>query len=837
MADTLAMTEPAGCAPACPLLRHRGLLVVALFAVLALYTRSWEGDLHGDPLHYAAIAKCILSSGDWLSMHDGPDLLYARKPPLMFWLTAVNFKLFGASTYTAKFWSIAFGVGTCLLIFLVGRRLFGETAGLLAGVMMATFPGVVPNVIDLRLDSAVAFFTVLAVYGVVRATQEERPLWLLVPGLAAGLGMMIKPSAALHVAVLSGLLLAVRRPRMLAHPCTLGAVALAAAIAAPWHLAMMARHGSAFTDAYFSEQIGSRVAPGLHIFSNAAGYLGDVAVRALPWWPVAAYALVRRGRAGAQERAGMLAAGLWFVAILLLMAVPPKVYDRYMVPGLPGHCAAGRLGAQQPALREGAGARAGRRRRLHPHRDLPGGRHPDRAPHLPLRRLRAGAADARPPCARPDHRRLQARRAPRPEPAAPEVGPALGHHLLPGPRVHQLRAAAGCSRRRAAVHHRRRGRRRGRWQPSATSVSSRWVSATGCSSGRAHRPIHLTAGNSEGQDNGDRRPLRRLAHASHPGRCGAPGGRRDARALRALGGHGDPAPAPLLPPAGETIAGAAPFRFAVLGDSRGNQAVFEDILERIRADKAGLVLHTGDIVREPKAAHFAWILHELDEQKLDALFCPVAGNHDIEETAPTLAERYRLYERSFGQRQYWFTYADALFVAFDNAQGAAEPDDLKWLDATLTRYRDAHRLCFVFMHEPPRDPRNAKGHRLYGGEAELIAILSKHQVSAAFASHIHGYLEDNLNGVPEYISGGAGASLDMPEAGYHYLLCSVAADGTFKVEKHNVANRRDDDYVEYVFRTDFPASLTLLAGSLLVLAGLLSARGAWPTRKKEDLPS
>ena len=101
MADTPAMTEPIGPTQACPWLRQKGLLVVALFAVLALYVRSWEGDLHGDPLHYAAIAKCILSSGDWLSMHDGPGVFYARKPPLMFWLVAENFKLFGISTYAA----------------------------------------------------------------------------------------------------------------------------------------------------------------------------------------------------------------------------------------------------------------------------------------------------------------------------------------------------------------------------------------------------------------------------------------------------------------------------------------------------------------------------------------------------------------------------------------------------------------------------------------------------------------------------------------------------------------------------------------------------------------
>ena len=172
--DAQATIETPGAARACCWRRHSGLLVVALFAVLAFYVRSWEGDLHGDPVHYGAVARTMVSTGNWLDPQDAPGVFYARKPPLMFWLVAVNFKLFGISTYTAKFWSCAFGVGVCLLTYLLGRRLFSETAALLAGAMSATFPGVVPNVIDLRLDSAVAFFTVLAIYSALRAAQEGR---------------------------------------------------------------------------------------------------------------------------------------------------------------------------------------------------------------------------------------------------------------------------------------------------------------------------------------------------------------------------------------------------------------------------------------------------------------------------------------------------------------------------------------------------------------------------------------------------------------------------------------------------------------------------------------
>jgi 4-amino-4-deoxy-L-arabinose transferase-like glycosyltransferase len=315
--------------------RNRAWLAVTLFVAVVFFTRSWEGDLHGDPVHYAAVAKNILSTGEWLTLYDGPDLPYANKPPLIFWLVAVNFRLFGPSTYAAVFWSCLFGLGACLLTYAVGERLFGPTAGVLAACMTATFSGVLINFVDLRLDSAATFCTVLAVYAALRAAEGPHPRWLLLAGLAGGLGMMVKPSAAAFAGVLTVLLLAVRRPRLLVHPSLFAAAGLALVIAGPWHLAMLGRHGAEFGGTYFGEQIGSRIALGGHLLRNLAQNLGAFLVRGLPWWPLSLYALTRWRRAGSSERWGMQVALLWVAVVVVLMAIPPKRYDRYLVPAYP----------------------------------------------------------------------------------------------------------------------------------------------------------------------------------------------------------------------------------------------------------------------------------------------------------------------------------------------------------------------------------------------------------------------------------------------------------------------------------------------------------------------
>jgi len=128
----------------------------------------------------------------------------------------------------------------------------------------------------------------------------------------------------------------------------------------------------------------------------------------------------------------------------------------------------------------------------------------------------------------------------------------------------------------------------------------------------------------------------------------------------------------------------------------------------------------------------------------------------------------------------------------------------------------------MYMHVPPVDPRPGESRQIGNGRDELADILRKHDVTAIFASHIHSYLEGNVAGIPLYISGRGGASLERPGAApHHYLLCSVATDGTLNVQRKQVHCRPNSDLIEYTFRTRFPTFPILFAGVALLLLGIL----------------
>src|SRR5881628_1992775 len=170
---------------------RRGVWPLAVGAVVALahIPEFAHRLLDGDEAIYGSIAVLMKMGGD-LYGSGGVD----NKPPGIFWLYALAFRVFGAyqmtAIHTAGFAAMA---ATSILIYFIARDLAGRRAGLLA----ALFYGVLTAAGNPRLlASNTEIFMMLPLTGSVLLMLRRRWFWSGVLLVAAG---AFRQSAAINV--------------------------------------------------------------------------------------------------------------------------------------------------------------------------------------------------------------------------------------------------------------------------------------------------------------------------------------------------------------------------------------------------------------------------------------------------------------------------------------------------------------------------------------------------------------------------------------------------------------------------------------------------------------
>ena len=198
--STTSLPLPARRSRALPLsLPHpelAGLLVLA--AVLYL----WGLDRNGFANEYYAAAVRSMSTS-WHAFiygsFDVAGVMTVDKPPLALWVQALSARVFGFSSWSLLVPQALMGVATVALAYDLTRRRFGRAAGFAAGLALAVTPITVAIARHNNPDALLVLCCTAAVWAVVRALEDGRTRWLVLAGVAVGLGFEAKMAAALLV--------------------------------------------------------------------------------------------------------------------------------------------------------------------------------------------------------------------------------------------------------------------------------------------------------------------------------------------------------------------------------------------------------------------------------------------------------------------------------------------------------------------------------------------------------------------------------------------------------------------------------------------------------------
>ncbi|OGR30448.1 MAG: hypothetical protein A2139_02110 [Desulfobacca sp. RBG_16_60_12] len=176
-----------------------GLFLVGL--VLFFHRLGAPGLMDPDEGRYAEIAREFFVRGDWLIPHLNL-LPYLEKPPLVYWLTALGFKVLGETETAARLPSAVSALGGVFLAYGRGRALWGPVAGVLGALVLASAAGYVALGRILTLDMTFALCLNLGIgLGYLALSRGQTRLWRWAY-LALALAVLTKGPVAL---VLAGL--------------------------------------------------------------------------------------------------------------------------------------------------------------------------------------------------------------------------------------------------------------------------------------------------------------------------------------------------------------------------------------------------------------------------------------------------------------------------------------------------------------------------------------------------------------------------------------------------------------------------------------------------------
>ncbi len=261
-----------------------------VFALLGLVVVVIAGSvldlMEVDAAQYASMSRDMLTSDDWLQLHHrGND--YLDKPPLLFWLSALSFKIFGVHNWSYKLPSILFAFlglyGTYRFAALHYAKEVARTATVMFGASAAFL--VMTN--DVRCDTILTGSVITAIW-LGSAWMEQRRWWQLIGcAIAIACGMLAKgPMGAMAPFIaLGGEVIFKKRWFLLRDPRLYVLPVLVGALLVPMCIGLYEQHGMHGLRFYFWEQSFGRIT-GENRWKDDSSYFfftHEVLWQLLPW--------------------------------------------------------------------------------------------------------------------------------------------------------------------------------------------------------------------------------------------------------------------------------------------------------------------------------------------------------------------------------------------------------------------------------------------------------------------------------------------------------------------------------------------------------------------------
>ena len=323
----------------------RSTVLFHLFLLLALcgllyfpYLGATPFFDKGEPREALAVQD-IVQRGEWLFPLKRATAI-PSKPPLFHWSAALTYQVTGElDEVTIRFPSALYATLGVLLVYWLGRRLFGAQIGFLGGAILATTMIYQNQALNARVDMTLGLFVTASLvlfYALYRGLLGN-PLWYFVLYGLVGLGTLAKgPLGILLPGLVIAVFLALKQRwdlvlKFAFHP----GVALALIVIIGWYGLAITRGGEGFVNRQLLSENLSRFFGGSGHSHPVYYYLGYLFTLALPWGLFLPFLLWDGFKKAWREGDDRLFLIVWFVVMFGFFSLAAGKRPVYLLPIYP----------------------------------------------------------------------------------------------------------------------------------------------------------------------------------------------------------------------------------------------------------------------------------------------------------------------------------------------------------------------------------------------------------------------------------------------------------------------------------------------------------------------
>lgn len=329
--------------------KHIAILAILAFIVYllpALIPGIGRAILDDADAFYTHTAHQMVVRNDWVTPYAN-GIRFLDKPPLVYWMIAGSYKIFGVNDFATRFPTALFIFLAAVLLYKFGEKAAGRYCGLLSGIIFILSIGTLFFTLETLPDIYLVFSIAFSLYcfqiWYLKSQQGQHDLFSVL-GFFAGLGGAVLAKSTIGAVfpcaiVVSFLIVSKSLPRVKITHFLLG-VLFFLAIILPWHI-LAGLYNQGFWQQYFiNEQVmrflGRRYpvdyvsVPRLIFWALLIGWL-------FPWsffFPAAWYQVKNLWRDKTATGVIVKLAVCWVGVILLFFTASARL-EHYIFPALP----------------------------------------------------------------------------------------------------------------------------------------------------------------------------------------------------------------------------------------------------------------------------------------------------------------------------------------------------------------------------------------------------------------------------------------------------------------------------------------------------------------------